>query len=255
MRLVVRGDLHLDLVSDGLSRLEEQKRIVLHTLEVLESVRPDVFVDLGDLFDRTRPSPSAYAEALSYASALALWEKETHSGTTERTYILAGNHDKPSRGDVSALHPLERLSFYGAGFSRVVLMPELVEFEGTSLLFLPYVTDWEAKREAPIYDGPARSAQEYLDRFVHRALVKAERVVAFTHLEVPGSKLADDDRVQRDVGTAIPGELLESPKVVRVYAGHVHKYQELKKVTVVGSALHVDFGEAADPKGLIVAEV
>lgn len=252
MKFLVRGDLHLDLVSDGLPRLEEQRRITTYTIEVLEAVRPDFYVDLGDLFDRTRPSPAAYAEALSYSSALARWERDTHQGLLERTYILAGNHDKPSRGEVSALHPLERLSTWGAGFSRVVLLPEIHECDGIALLFLPYVTDWEARRA----ERSAETAQALLDEFVDRVLsTDVKRIVAFTHLEVPGAKLADDDRVQRDVGTAIPTALLADDRVIRVYAGHVHKYQELKKVTVVGSALHVDFGEATDPKGLIVAEV
>lgn len=242
MRIVVRGDLHLDLVSDGLRRLDEQARVVDFTLDVLEDLKPDVFVDLGDLFDRTRPSPDAYALAARYV--LRLGELLGH-----RAYVLAGNHDKPTRGHANALAPLEELEGVGV---QVVVGPYLDVYpsQGTTLAFLPYVTDWEARQEA------FGSAQELLDGFVAGLLEsEARRILAFTHLEVPGARLADDDRVQRDVGTAIPGALLEDERVVRVYAGHVHKYQELKRVTVVGSALHVDFGEAADPKGLIVAEV
>lgn len=248
MKILTRGDLHLDLISDGLRRLEEQARIVEHTIEVVRALKPDVFVDLGDLFDRTRPSPAAYALAIQYA--LELGRAMGH-----RSYIVCGNHDKPSRGAENALAPLEELEGVGP---RVVVEPtfELYPRAGVALVFLPYVTDWEAKQAT----GGVYDAQAWLDRFALDFVAKADeegvdRVVAFTHLEVPGAVLADDDRVQRDVGTAIPEQFLESDLVTRVFAGHVHKHQVVGKVVVVGSAIHVDFGEAADPKGMIYAEV
>jgi DNA repair exonuclease SbcCD nuclease subunit len=264
MKLLVRGDVHLDLVSDGLSRLEEQERVLGHTLDALKLLNPDVFVDLGDLFDRPRPSPAAYGAALGYVRDLAGWwrtlaaARELGSVETleDRTFVLAGNHDKVSRGEVSALHPIEALWERGeVKVARPVTKPEWVDLEGhgVRLVFLPFVTDWEARQR--LHEGAFNLAQEYLDDFVAGALLDAERVVAFTHLEVPGSRNAADERVQRDVGTRIPEVLLEDDRVLRVYAGHVHRYQTVGKVTVVGSALHVDFGESADAKGMIYAEV
>jgi DNA repair protein SbcD/Mre11 len=246
VKILTRGDLHLDLISDGLRRLEEQARIVEHTLEVIRALKPDVFVDLGDLFDRTRPSPASYALAVEYA--LALGRELGH-----RAYVLVGNHDKPSRGEENALTPLVALEEVGP---RIVLEPTFEDYpgKGVGLAFLPYVTDWEARHVNGAFD----SAQALLDDFAEAVVLAypdLDRFVAFTHLEVPGSVLADDDRVQRDVGTVIPVALIESTKVVRIFAGHVHKHQTVGKVTVVGSALHVDFGEAADPKGMIFAEV
>lgn len=261
MKILVRGDLHLDLVSDGLSRLEEQERVIAHTLSALRLLNPDVFVDLGDLFDRPRPSPSAYAVALEYASNLRDWwenlaatrKLSTVARLEDHVFVLAGNHDKISRGAVSALRPLESLWSTSSVIARSIVLPDIVDLEGGGprLVFLPYVTDWEARN----VDSGFETAQELLDEFAGRSLEDCESAVVFTHLEVPGARLADDERVQRDVGTSIPGALLEDDRVLRIYAGHVHKYQELERVTVVGSALHVDFGEAADAKGMIYAEV
>jgi len=80
-------------------------------------------------------------------------------------------------------------------------------------------------------------------------------IVAFSHLEATGFKLGQFEPVQRDTVVLIPARLIKSKKVIRVYAGHVHKHQEVGKVNVVGSSIHVDFGEADDPKGMILAEV
>lgn len=241
MRLVVRGDVHLDLVSDGLPRLEEQVRVLKATVEVVREVGADVFVDLGDLFNSPRPSPAAYGAAIEY-----LRDLDEIEGL--RSFVLAGNHDKPTRGATNALTPLRGL--YES--VEVVERPLVVEIDPV-LLLLPFVTEAEARKSgyASAYDELTEVALEALEALE----VEPDRVVAFSHLEVAGAVLADDERLQRDVGTGIPEVVLESDRVERVFAGHVHKFQTVGKVVVVGSALHVDFGEAADPKGLIVTEI
>lgn len=243
MRILVRGDIHLDLVSDGVPRLEEQERVLARTVEALDLLEVDVFVDLGDLFDRPRPSPTAYAAAVEYLVGVR--------ENVERAYVLAGNHDKVSRGSVSALQPFERLQRETDSIPMMITLPEFEDIEGIRLVFLPFITDWEARNVLGGFD----SAQGWLDDFAAGALLDCRRAIAFAHLEVPGARLADDERVQRDVGTSIPEVLLEDDRVLRVYAGHVHKRQDVGKVSVVGSALHVDFGEAGDEKGMLYVEV
>jgi DNA repair exonuclease SbcCD nuclease subunit len=222
VKIVVRGDVHLGLVSDGLSRLEEQRRVLKHTVEVVGDLKPDLFVDLGDLFDSPKPAPDAVAAAVRYFGELARLPTDCH--------LLAGNHDKPTRGSVNSLLPFVELGEILEGSPTIHLEPGYHPTDRALLLFLPFVTDAEAR-------------------------AAGGEIVVFSHLEVPGARYADDDRTQRDVGTKIPDSLLESERVLRVYAGHVHRYQELERVTVVGSALHVDFGEATDRKGMIVVEV
>jgi len=145
------------------------------------------------------------------------------------------------------------------GGVEVIEAPEVRRLEEVDLLFLPFITDWEAAEWTDLEPGEthAGDAAAYLDHRVAEALeeISGRPFLAFTHLEVPGATYGKLDTVQRDVGLKIPGRVLEAENLVRVYAGHVHRYQELERVTVVGSALHVDFGEADDPKGLVAAEV
>jgi DNA repair exonuclease SbcCD nuclease subunit len=246
VKIVVRGDVHLGLVSDGLSRLEEQRRVLKHTVEVVGDLKPDLFVDLGDLFDSPKPAPDAVAAAVRYFGELARLPTDCH--------LLAGNHDKPTRGSVNSLLPFVELGEILEGSPTIHLEPGYHPTDRALLLFLPFVTDAEA-RAAGGEEFP--TAQHWIDRWGDYVLLQTGEmpIVVFSHLEVPGARYADDDRTQRDVGTKIPDSLLESERVLRVYAGHVHRYQELERVTVVGSALHVDFGEATDRKGMIVVEV
>lgn len=247
MRVAVRGDIHLGLVSDGVPRLEEQRRVLRHTVEFLRDVKPEVFVDLGDVFDSPRPSPAAYEVAAEYFSGLASWA-EASGGSA---YVLTGNHDKPTRGLTHALSPLAAVTQRVEWWPRIVGTPEMrIHDSGwttVALVFLPYVTDWEARRGG--WDG----AQAMLDAFDEH-LGGSHRVLVFTHLEVPDASLAGDERVQRDVGTSIPRLFLNDPNL-RIFAGHVHRAQEVGNVSVVGSALHVNFGEAADDKRMLLVEV
>ncbi len=112
------------------------------------------------------------------------------------------------------------------------------------LAFLPYLTAEEG------------DPQERLDVFARQLFGEdaRPRVLAFSHLEIPGAKRSEWDSRQRDVGLAVPSEFLGRDRV-RVFAGHVHKFQRFDNVTVVGSAIHVDFAEAVDPKGALLLEV
>ena len=262
MRILLSGDKHLGLVSDGMERLAEQEKILNRTVELLRAEDPDLFVDLGDLFHSPRPGPAAYEMAVRYLCSLADWAEPR--GRT--AFMMVGNHDKPTRGRAHALSPLSPLEDHFRGVAaagtkmgsnvvppvRIVAEPEVAEYQGWELLFLPHFTDWEA-REVDVDS----CATAYVDEFAVDALeeIAGKPVLAFAHLEVPGARMSNDETVQRDTGLRIPGEVLDAENVVRVYAGHVHKYQELERVTVVGSSIYVDFGEAADPKGLISAVV
>jgi len=254
MKILVSGDKHLGLVSDGMSRLEEQRRVLAEVVRVLNAEAPDVFVDLGDLFHSPRPGPDAYEVAFEYVRNVAEWARP-HGSVA---YFLVGNHDKTTRGRVHALTPM-KMAFRGNPTIEVVDLPctrlDSIYSPKLCLVFLPHVTDWEARE----FSGGACSAREYLREASKNQLKFAERetipVVAFTHLGVEGSRIGAGDSVQRDTGLCIPEELLASKSLLHVYAGHVHGYQTVgKKVTVVGSAIYVDFGEAADRKGMILAK-
>lgn len=244
MKILVTGDKHLGLVSDGLNRLEEQRTILDACIDLLRSETPKVYVDLGDLFDSPRPSPATMALAVYYATQIAEWRA---GDVSRRAYILAGNHDKPTRGHDHALAPLVVLNQSDPIFPSIVIDPITIE----DLLFLPYVTPWESKQLG--HD----SAQDYFDVVSGRDMPTASDLgvcTVFCHCNVAGATVGED-RVYRDVGLTIPQSLIESQSVKKIYGGHIHKHQNVGKVSIVGSSIFCNFGEAFDTKGAIVAEV
>lgn len=247
MRVLVTGDKHLGLTSDGEPRLGEQRRVLDRCAELLRDLNPDAYVDLGDLFHSPRPGPDAYEVAFDYLREIGKW----CANSGRPAFLLAGNHDKQTRGGVSALAPLEALRRSFPQLPEPVLRPKTAGVGPVVFVLLPFVTEWEARQA-----GHA-SAQAWMDDGAARVSEKTggRRLLVFCHMEVPGATAHAWDATQRDVGLRLPAALLENPLTVRAYAGHVHRHQELERVTVVGSAVHVDFGEAPDEKGAVLAEV
>ena len=239
------GDKHLGLVSDGVSRLGEQRTILDACVAELNRGEVNVYVDLGDLFDVPRPGSDAHALGLRYATQVADWR--SINPDKRQAYFLRGNHDVTSRGGISALEPIKELGTTDDMFPEVVELPKAVRFNDVLLVFLPFLTSVDS--------GDHDSVKEFMDVVVQDMVERADNekigIVAFSHLEVPGSTNNAWDSRQRDVGLTIPDVLLEYERLIRVYAGHIHRYQHVDPVTVVGSALHVDFGEALDPKGIV----
>jgi DNA repair exonuclease SbcCD nuclease subunit len=254
MKIMVSGDKHLGLVSDGMERLEEQSRLIKRTIEILNDEDPDMYVDLGDLFHVSRPGPAPYNLALKYLTEIANWT----ASRARYAFLMVGNHDKQTRGHIHALTPfipvIDYISKVDVNKVHGIKLMQKLKFiyhRGYYLVFLPHITDWEARTFGQ------DDAKTYLDKFSLRVLdqIRSKPFIVFSHLEVPGAKMSNNETVQRDTGLQIPSNLIDAENLVRVYAGHIHKYQEMKRVTVVGSALHVDFGEALDQKGIIISEV
>jgi|GEM_PF-4752662 len=238
MRILVSGDKHLGLSTDGDSRLEEQERILRFCEDQVQELQPDLYVDLGDLFDRPRPGPAEYALAIGHALAVA---------SMCPAVFLTGNHDKRTRGLDHALLPLAELDEVNR--LSVIRIPrdEYLDHE-TLAMFLPYVTDHEARN-----GGVFESAQEMLDNHAETTLgEQSAKILVFAHLEVHGASKGED---VRDVGLHVPRCLVESDEVLGIWCGHVHTPQTVGKVTVVGSAIHATFGEVGEEKALVMVEL
>lgn len=237
-KIMVTGDKHIGLISDGMSRLDEQKRILEYIIDLIDIYKPDIYVDLGDLFDNSSPSPRSYKLAVRYYIDLV------NKGLICK--FLVGNHDKSSIGNMNALDPLNEISK-----DIVVYEPSLLNYnDELSLLLMPYITDNEARN-----NNYENSKQYYSDK-INKLLKKCKnKIIGFSHLEVNGVVFNKVDIVQREVGLTIPEQLFLDNRLLRVYAGHIHSNQVLKNVTIVGSSIYVNFSESLDKKGIYLIEV
>jgi hypothetical protein len=129
MKLTFVADVHIanhrwmgGAVQAGLNdRCREHLAVLRRAVERSKELGCRALFVLGDLFDSSRPEPQVIAAA-----------QEALRGV--EAYVIAGNHDVVSSaaGD-HALGPLD-----GHDLVKVVERPELLEFDGLSVLCVPY---------------------------------------------------------------------------------------------------------------------
>ena len=100
LKLLHTGDLHLGLTLRGISREEEQQKMLDWIVSVIRKDKVDVLLVAGDVFDVANPPNSARTMFFNFLEQLV------DIPTLSHVVITAGNHD--SAGQLNALCPVTR---------------------------------------------------------------------------------------------------------------------------------------------------
>lgn len=223
------GDLHLGRSLYGFDLTESTRSIMYRFFRLCVERKADYAVQLGDLFDSSRPAPGLEKIAIQWCNEF------------ERAriylYLMTGNHDVVSKpGHVSALDAIKAHPYH---YVRVIDRPTvdvLPGIHGHTLLFMPFP-----------------STSTYLDqkdwrRSVLEALRAARRkrapVVAYAHLDAAGAVWGSQDVILRGSDFAIPEKVCRCNQVRQIINGHVHRPQKLGRVLVQGAAQRLRIDEA-----------
>jgi len=226
MKIAVLGDTHL-----GASLY--QYDLTPHIMEVMEDFysfclthKVNFAVQLGDLFDNPRPSLELEQLALQWCNKFEFAGIDLH--------LLAGNHDAVASTQVKT----GLSSIKAAPFRHVHVhdtptpfyLPEAV----TGVLLLPFPS-------AGIY-----ATQEQWKKDVAAAFkkMKGSKFMVFSHLNVVGAKLGDQDWLYRGGAFSFPSDLAQHSRLLAAFNGHIHKAQEVGRISNVGAAQRLTFGEA-----------
>lgn len=278
MRVLHLSDLHFGRDFAGLSRREEQEKLVAELVDAAKQEDADVAVIAGDIYDTA--NPPAWAEDAFYALLDGLAE-----GGRRAVVVIAGNHDNALR--LSAAEPLARRlgiwlagtrddapAAFDGGSGKVRVDPlgigaAFIQSSDRSRSLgvgaLPYVSEVALVRRA---QGPMPSEghdREAYGRglsqlFAERAALlptHAPRLLA-GHLWVTGAMPTDSERVYR-VGalTDLPASLL--PEADYVALGHLHRPQRVgtgsTPIVYSGSPISYSLSEAGQQKRAVLVEV
>jgi DNA repair protein SbcD/Mre11 len=261
MRLLHTGDWHLGKVLRGVSRLDEQRRVLDEIVGIAGREAVDLVVVAGDVFETA--APAADAQALAWSTLLRL------RATGAEVVVIAGNHDPAEWFD--ALSPV----FAGAGVvlvgkprrpddGGVVTFTAPHSAEPVRIALLPFVSQRGMVKAADLFDADgAQHAQKYAEKtaVLVRSLTAGFDAAAVNllvmHGTVLGGKLGGGERDAQTVfDYAVPGTLFPA-SATYVALGHLHRSQELPApcpVWYAGSPIAVDFGEQADAKHVLVVD-
>ena len=270
IKLVHFADAHIDIATHGRHDPETGLPIrVIDFLKALETIidtaiaeKVDLVLFSGDAYKDRTPSPTFQREWGRRIIRLPM------AGIP--VLLLVGNHDiSPASGRAHTLQEFDTLQVPNV---RVLYKPELLkpaDLWGLPLqvIALPWV--FRSSLMASLQLSPAEGdlvneelekrltiiLEEQLD-----ALDPTLPAILVAHGSVQGAIYGNERTVMLGKDLVLPVGLVKDQRLDYVALGHIHKHQDLNTgqhppVVYPGSIERVDFGEVADDKGFIIANV
>ncbi len=264
------ADAHIDMANYG--RHDPETGLPLRVMDFLRSLDEivqaaiDEAVDLvifaGDTYKDRTPAPTYQRE----------WGKRIMrlSRAEIPTLLLTGNHDiSPATGRAHAIQEFDTLE---VPHVRVLNKPQFLSPEALNnlpiqVLALPWIS--KSGLMASLELGGADPGQVYqelgrrLSELVENWLAEADPrlpIILTAHASVEGASYGNERLVMLGTDLVLPPALVKDHRLDYVALGHIHKPQNLNAgghppVIYPGSIERVDFGEAADQKFVVIAEI
>lgn len=240
MKILCISDLHLDWITQGVSRYEEIAGHLQSVLKTVEQEGVDLVIFAGDMCDPD--TGTVVFRALKTMGMLLTGLKERGV----RWYCVAGNHDVIEDGTgTTTLSPLMAL---GGDTSSVFNEPGVVQtvHNGKSYLFvmLPFTAT----------SHPYNPAD-----YMPKQKARFDKVIVVSHLTVPGI-VPGEEVTDMPRGREVLFPVANCGAVDLVIQGHYHRRQLFMlpgdvPMQVVGSMVNLTFGEVKNRPGYIIVEV
>jgi DNA repair protein SbcD/Mre11 len=270
LKILHFADAHIDMATHG--RHDPQTGLPVRVMDFLKSLdtivdtaideKVDLVIFAGDAYKDRNPAPTYQRE----------WGKRVMrlSRAGIQTLLLVGNHDLSPA--LNRAHALTEFSTLQVPHVQVLdkpsfLTPEDLEGLPLQVLALPWISrsgmmahlDIHGRNLNEIY----QELEERLTKLVKHWLEEADPELATiltAHASVQGAKYGGERMVMLGGDLVLPGALVKDPRLDYVALGHIHKHQNLNQghhppVIYPGSIERVDFGEAADDKFFVLAQV
>jgi exonuclease SbcD len=263
------ADAHIDMANYG--RHDPVTGLPLRVLDFLKSLdtivdtaieeQVDLVIFAGDAYKDRTPAPTFQRE----------WGKRIMrlSAAKIPTILLVGNHDlSPSIGRAHAIQEFDTLQVpYVHVISKPgFLGPDELGFPA-QVLGLPWVSRSGLMASLASRDEQSDNILEdiegLLSQFLAGKIESADPslpLILTAHASIQGAKLGYERTIMLGADLVLPASLVKDPRLDYVALGHIHKPQDLNEnqhppVIYPGSIERVDFGEAADDKFFVTADV
>ncbi len=270
MKLLHFADAHIDMANYG--RHDPESGLPFRVLDFLKSLdtiidaaiseKVDLVIFAGDAYKDRAPAPTFQRE----------WGRRIIRLSQARipTLLLVGNHDlSPAAGRAHAIHEFDTLQ---VPFVRVLAKPELLK--PSDLWDLPIQViawPWVARSGIMAARGLSGTDTGEIDAQIEDVIVSRTNewlaevdpslpVILTAHASVQGARYGSERMVMLGSDLVLPLSLVTDSHLDYVALGHIHKPQDLNDghqppVIYPGSIERVDFGEAADDRFFVIADV
>ncbi len=270
IRILHFADAHIDMTNYG--RIDPHSGLPIRVVDFLDSLdqiidraiaeQVDLVLFAGDAYKDRNPQPTFQREWGTRMMKLA------QAGIP--TLLLVGNHDVARATNrahtlqeyktlaVPHMHVADRIQLWG---------PDDLGGVRLQILAVPWVSpsvlmareDMSGLKTAEIY----REIEGKLEAAIQNLLAQIDPdlpLVLTAHASVQGAKFGSERNVMLGHEIVLTPGLLRDARIDYVALGHIHKHQELNggqhpPIVYPGSIERIDFGEAREKKGYVLAEI
>jgi len=247
MKILHTADFHINAVQSGRwnpsTGLPERMMDFLKSVDTIIDTAIEEKVDLvliaGDIYKNQSPIPAH--QAAFDKRILRLEEAKIE------TYLLVGNHDMASS---TKAHALEEFKSFNTKYIHVVDEIKSIVTPWYEILALPWIHKSHLRMGEVI--GKLETLIDGMDPNTPN--------IFLGHCSVIGAEFSSERLIMLGEDLMVPKKLLTESGFDYVALGHIHKPQDLNEgnlppVIYPGSIERVDWGEAGEEKGFVIAEI
>jgi DNA repair protein SbcD/Mre11 len=269
IRLLHFADAHIDIANYG--RHDPDSALPIRVMDFLRALdqivdtavdqRVDIVIFAGDAYRDRNPQPTFQRE----------WGRRMMrlSQADIPTVLLVGNHDvAPASGRahtvqefstlaVPHIHVADRIRRFGPDELGLPLQIIAVPWISRSGLMTREEMAGKSVNEvlAAIEGRVAEAVQELIE-----SADPDLPLILTAHASVQGARYGSERTVMLGHELVLSGSIVNNPRLDYVALGHIHKHQCLSDgrqppVVYPGSIERIDFGEARETKGFVLADV
>ena len=265
------ADAHIDSSSGG--RIDPANGFSVHTNDFLKALDEIIDTAVSEKVQLVLFAGDAYRSPIPVPTFQREWQRRIVRLSAARIPLLMipGNHDvSPNTFKASSLQELDTLRIpylHLAAKGIHLFTPAELDGVPVQVLAVPWMPisllAARDKNNSLTPEERASKMENEITARVRRALDQADPdlpVILLTHYSVQGSTYPSGQTAELGREVTLSRALVCDPAISYTALGHIHLYQDLNQgnqppAVYSGSIERVDYGEAKDKKGFIIAEV
>ena len=265
------ADAHIDCSSGG--RIDPANGLSYHTNDFLKALDEIIDTAISEHVQLVLFAGDAYRSPIPVPTFQREWQRRIVRLSAARIPLLMipGNHDiSPNTFKASSLQELDTLRIpylHLAAKGIHLYTPDELDGVPAQVLAVPWMPvsllAARDKNNSMTPEERAAKMEEEITARVRRALDQADPdlpVILLTHYSVQGCKYPSGQTAELGRDVTLSRALVCDPAISYTALGHIHLFQDLNEgnqppAVYSGSIERVDYGEARDKKGFIIAEV
>lgn len=269
LRVLHFADAHIDIANYG--RHDPETGLPLRVVDFLRALDQIVETAVSQQVDLVIFAGDAYKDRNPQPTFQRAWGQRMMRLSTAKipTVLLVGNHDVSPAACAHTLHEFNTLAvpYIHVADKMRLLGPDQLGVP-VQIITIPWVSrsqfmtrqDATGQSEQDVLTDIEEQVTYIVERFIQQADPTLPLILT-AHASVQGAKYGSERTVMLGHELVLGGNLVNNPRLDYVALGHIHKHQCLTAVNqhppVVypGSIERIDFGEARETKGFVLAEI